>query len=372
MKNAFKFRWTSLLFYITLCVIIAAGIIAVLALQKPLTEYLADYEANYETDKPKNQIQRIFERYFENPDIDEWIALSDDKPEYHAPDTYEDAVKRYADKVIGKKITYGYLAGSGQKTLNVKADGNVVARFSVKTTGEKTKYDQDVYVLDKVNLYFDKPTEYVNVILPERFTAYADGVPFDESTLTSSGVKDDVRESVPEGAYLFTYKSYAMSGLFDMPVITVKNERGEEVKLDYDEEKRLYSCKYEYSEELKAEYSEYVIEALTMYCRIMQADAKNSDIKPYVDNDSQLCKDILNNPHSFPWEHDYWRVENEETSEFYDYGDAISCRVKLDHVIGGREGWTGENEYVDHVDFTVYMHKVGEKYLIYYWVNNNS
>ena len=80
-ERAFKFRWTSLLFYIALCMIIAAGLIAILALQKPVKEWLADFENTYETYKPKNQIQRIFDEYFAEPDVEELIALAEEKPE---------------------------------------------------------------------------------------------------------------------------------------------------------------------------------------------------------------------------------------------------------------------------------------------------
>ena len=62
----FKLRWTSVLFYIALVVIIAAGMTAVLLLQKPVRDWLSDYEAS----QPKYEVQRIFEEYFEHPDAE--------------------------------------------------------------------------------------------------------------------------------------------------------------------------------------------------------------------------------------------------------------------------------------------------------------
>lgn len=373
MKKAFKFRWTSLLFYIALCIIIAAGIIAVISIQKPVREWLAEFESTYETYKPKNQIQRIFDEYFAKPDLDKLLSMSEDKPEYNAPDTYEDAIKRYADKISGKTMTYGYLVGTDQKVINVKADGVVVARFSVRETDTKEynitvfKLSQPVYELDKINLFFDKPKEAVSVKLPERYTAYADGVELTEEYVTAKGIKEDERDTVPDGAFLFVYKVCSISGLFDKPSITVKDEKGNEVPLKYDEEKNLYSYTYEYSEELKQEYSDFAIKAMTHYAIWTQNDydADFSRVKPYFDQNTQLYEDIRLNPRLFVMDHDGYKVENAEASEFFDYGEVISCRVKFDHILTKK----GREDYVDKNDHTVYMRKVDGEYKIFYMVS---
>ena len=371
-ERAFKFRWTSIFFYVTLCVIIAAGIIGVIAMQKPVKEWLGGFEDTYETYKPKNQIQRIFDEYFADPDVEQLLSMSEDKPEYNAPDTYEDAVNRYAEKIKDKKMSYVYLVGYDQKVLNVKADGVVVARFSVKEVDTKEynifvfKLSQPVYELDKINLFFDKPKASVNVKLPERFTAYADGVEMTEEYTTVKGLKEDERDSVPDGAYLFTYKVCTMTGLFEEPEITVKDENGNDVPTEYDEENHLYSCKYEYSEELKEQLSDFVTEAMTHYAVFMQADADFNYVKKYFDPSTQLYEDIRKNPWSFVWEHDGYKVENKQASEFFDYGEVVSCRVKFDHILTKK----GKEDYVDKNDHTIYLRKVDGEYKIFYMVSH--
>ena len=362
-ERAFKFRWTSLLFYIALCVIITAGLIAVLAIQKPIREWLADFEETYELYKPKNQIQRIFDEYFAEPDVETLIALAEEKPEYHAPDTYEDAVEKYAAKLRGKTMSYGYLAGTDQKVINVKADGALVARFFVKEKEEKNKYDQPIYELDKIVLFYEKPMDSINVLFPERYKAYADGVEISDEYVTASGIKEDEREAVPEGAFLFTYKVCSMTGLYKTPKIKVLDDKGNEVQLEFDEEKNLYSCKYEYSEELKEQFSDYVIEAATKYAIYMQNDSDFAYVKKYFDPDTVLYDDVRKNPGIFVWEHDGYRVENAEASEFFDYGNGVfSCRVKFDHYLTK----SGKEDYLDRCDVTWYLHKADDEYKIYY------
>lgn len=367
-ERTFKFRWTSVLFYIALCLIIAAGIIAVISFQKPVREFLADFEQSYETYKPKNQIQGIFDKYFSSPDVVELISMCDEKPEYHAPDTYEQAVERYAAKINGKTMTYGYLAGADQKVINVKADGALVARFSVKETDTKEynvftfKFSQPVYELEKIELFYDKPKESVNLKIPESFTAYVDGMELTDEYVAASGIKEDNRENVPDGAYLFTYKVCTLTGLYELPTVSVKDSDGNEVELEYDEEQHLYSYSYKYSEELKEQYSSFVIKAMTRYAVYMQNDGSFNDVKKFFDPNSVLYDDIRKNPGSFVWEHDGYKVKNEEATEFFDYGEVISCRVTFDHVLTKR----GKEDYVDRNDHTVYLHKVGDEYKIFY------
>ena len=353
----------TVMFYIALCALIAAGLIAVLSLQPRLEEWLADYELQHEMYEPKNQKQRIFDEYFADPDIDRIIELSEEKPEYNAPDTYEDAVERFASKIQGKTMTFGYLAGADQKVLTVKADGVTVGQLYIKEKEEKTKYGQPIYEFDKLNMFFDKPLETVNVMLPEKFTAYANGVEIAEQFVTASGIKDDEREEVPEGAFFFTYKVCTLTGLFEKPEITVRNMNGEDVALSYDEEKNLYSCKYEYSSELEEQYADLVKYFTKLYAIYTQDDGSFGDIKGYLDAESELYEDIRTIPRSFVIEHDKARVENEQASEFFDYGNGVfSCRVTLDHILikSGRE------DYLDRVDNTWYLHKVGEDYKIFY------
>ncbi|MBP5208236.1 MAG: hypothetical protein J6330_07245 [Clostridia bacterium] len=357
MKKAFGFRWTSLLFYIALCVIIAAGLIAVLLLQKPVREWLAEYEES----QPKYEVQRIFEQYFEHPDAATLINLYGVGPEYKEPDTYEGAVRHFAQRLQGKQMSYGYVAGTERMVVNVRADGERIARFSIKPKDGKSERGMVFYELDKVTLYYDEPTDYVSVILPERFTAYAGSLQLGDEQLTSSGVKDDTRDTVPEGAFLFTYKAYMLTGLYDQPMISVKDMNGDEVALEYDAEKKLYSCRYEYSEQLKEEYSGYVLEAMKRYAIYMQDDARFKTVQDYLDPETDLYQNIYDNPNSFVWEHDGYFFENEAASEFFDYGKVMSCRVSFDHHLTKK----GREDYVDHCEFTIYLHKIDGVYKIY-------
>ena len=65
-------------------------------------------------------------------------------------------------------------------------------------------------------------------------------------------------------------------------------------------------------------------------------------------------------------EHDGYFFENEQTSEFFDYGEAISCRVGFDHHLTKK----GKEDYIDKCDYTLYLHMKDGEYKIYYMVTH--
>ncbi len=327
--EAFKFRLTSLFFYVTLVVVVAVAILGIIKLQEPVTDWLADYENSMS----KYKVQEIFEEYFKEPDAEKLISMCEKKPEYNAPDTLETAIDRFALKFKDKEITFGYAAGSERKKIIVKADGVKFATFTIKEKEEPSKYGRTLYELDSVDLFYDAPTESGRVKVPSSYTVYANGMKLDETYLTEENVKEDPRDYVPEGAFFFTYKTYAISGLYEKPVFTAKDGSGADAALALDENTGVYGCRYEYSEELITQYGEYVTEALHGYAAYMQNDLRFKYIKEYFDPDSDLYTSIYENPGSFVWEHDGYRFGETEVSEFFDYGEVLSCRVAFDHIL---------------------------------------
>ena len=292
MNNGFRFRWTTMFFYITLILVIAAAIIGTIKLQEPVKDWLYDYERSL----PKYKVEELFEEYFKEPDAEKLIEMCENKPVYNEPDTFDNAVERFALKFKDKEITYGYAAGSNGRKILVKADGVKFASFTIKEKEEQSKYGRTLYELDRVDLVYDTPTESGKIKLPERFTAYVNGMELGEEYLKEENIKEDQRDAVPDGAYFFTYKRYAISGLYNTPTFTATDDKGNEIELSYDEERGEYYCKYEYSDELKDRFGEYVTEALHSYAAYMQNDLRFKYIKEYFDPDSELYTNIYENP----------------------------------------------------------------------------
>ncbi|MBQ1847497.1 MAG: hypothetical protein II135_05780 [Clostridia bacterium] len=360
--GAFRFRWTSLFFYVGLVAVVAVAILGIIKLQEPVTDWLSDYENSMS----KYKVQEIFDEYFKDPDAEKLISMCEKKPEYNAPDTFETAVDRFELRFKGKEISYGYAAGTERKKIIVKADGVKFATFSIKEKEERSKYGRTLYELDGIDLFYDQPTESGKVKVPFSYTVYANGMELDETYLIEENIKEDPRDYVPDGAYFFTYKRYEIGGLYGKPVFTAKDGSGVEVPLSFDITTGEYGCRFEYSEELKDRYGEYVTEAMHGYAVYMQNDARFKTIKQYFDPDSELYQNIYENPGSFVWEHDGYRFGETELSEFFDYGGVISCRIAFDHILEKKKS----EDYIDRIDLTVYLHECGGEYKIFYMVTN--
>lgn len=356
-----KFRPSSLLFYITIIIITAIALLFIIGTEKNISDLLYDYEYS----QAKYKVEDIFNEYFSKPDAQYLISLTD-APSFNAPDTLQTATDKFKSKFENAEITYSYVAGSDRKIINVKANGEKFARFSIKPSDEKSKYGFSLYELDKITLYYDTPAESAVVKIPFFCTAYADGMELTDEYLKEDNIIEDSRVDIPEGAYLFTYKRYSVSGLYNKPLITVKDGEGNEKSLSYDEEKDEYYYSYEYSEALQAEYGDYVIAAIKAYSAYMQNDSRFRDVRDYFDSTTQLYQGIYENPGSFVWEHDGYRFENESASRFYDYGGVISCRVKIDHILEKEN----REDYTDVVDLILYLRVVDGVYKIYHMTSN--
>jgi hypothetical protein len=94
----------------------------------------------------------------------------------------------------------------------------------------------------------------------------------------------------------------------------------------------------------------------------MGNDEKWANVKEYFDPSSKLYNSIRTSETSFVIDHSGYRFENESASEFYAYDEnTFSCRVSFTQVLTKK----GKPDYKDNIDMTVYLRKVGDKFLIY-------
>lgn len=352
---------TAPLFYLGL---LAFTITMMVLIVSFVTSQVNDWLYDYEYSQAKYKIEEIFDEYFSHPDIkqlSEYAGL----PEYNEPEDAAVALDYMQAFINGKKITYSYVAGSNQTVMNVKADGEKFARFSIRKSEDKSPYGYDLYELDKIELYYQTPQYSGSIQVPFYCTVYANGLLLSGEYITDRIDTDD-RISIPEGAYEFYALKYEISGLYSAPVLTVFDASGKELTPKQNDD-GSYIVEFSYNDALKAEYSDYVIKAMQAYAAYMQDDEKFRNIRDYFDKTTELYNNIYDNPGSFVWPHDGYRFENAAASEFYAYGDdCFSCRVVFDHVLEKK----GSEDYYDHLDMTLYLHKTDGDFVIYFMLSN--
>ncbi len=342
-------RFAIVIFYAGIIAFIVAVMIGVSALKKEVTSYLADYEAN----QPQYTVESIFYEYFAQPDFNKLIEMTEYTETEFAKK--EDIVSYLENKTAGKTIEYIYVAGSNKSKINVKADGEKFASYTVETENELSEHGFERYKLGQVKLFY-KAEEYVNMTVPFNCTVYVNGKELSDEYITEKDITDDNRDIIPDGTYKFTYKKYSASGLMSEPQVIIRDRNGDTVAADYDGETKTYSYKFKYDESMREVHEAYVLEGMKMYARRIQNDASFSECKPYFEPGTDVYERIRKNPASFVWDHDGYSFADEWTGEYYMYSDGVfRCHVKFNHILHKK----GKPDHPDPVDLILYL-RVGE------------
>ncbi len=348
-------RFGILIFYLGIVAFISATMIFINGLKDDITDYLQDYESNL----PEHTVQAIFDEHFASPDFSKLLDLSGYTDSEFV--SKQDIISYLEQTTAGKEITYVYVAGTSRSKINVKADGEKFASFTVEKENVQSKYGFDRYKLGQIDLFY-QAREYITVKIPFNCTVSVNGNTLGEEYITKTDITDDARPSIPDGTYKFSYTEYKVSGFLTEPVVTVSDKNGNEVEGVYDSESKTYTVEFKYDDSFDKIYGDYVLEAMEKYACRMQNDATFNDCKKYFEPDTQLYANIKANPGSFVWEHDGYSFEDEWCGEYYMYDTGvIRCRVKFNHILHKK----GKEDHPDPVDMTVYLRQTDGEYLIY-------
>lgn len=353
--------YPSLIFYAGLCIFIAVAIIFVGRAMDKLDIVLDEYENSL----PKYTVQSIFDEYFADPDFESLMALADCHAEGFNTD--EDLAELFYNSTEGKKITWVYVAGSDKTKINVKADGVKFAQYSIKACDETTENGFATYELDSIRLYYKTPYS-VKIKVPFNYTVSLNGVMLTDEYKTQSGITSDLRDTIPEGTYKFSYDEYTVKNLLCPYVPVAYNSKNEAVSLEYDEESETYTADFLYDDGLKSEFESWVIEAVEVYAARIQNAASMSQIRDYFEVGTETYERIKENPGSFVWDYDSYEFEDQSADDFYAYDEStFSCVVKLTQVMH----WTNKEDYRENINVTIYLRCDDDgEYMIYDLITN--
>jgi len=170
-------------------------------------------------------------------------------------------------------------------------------------------------------------------------------------------------DKIPEGLVPPTYNVYTVDGLLFKPEVSVTGTNGD-FSVVYNEKESRYETLPTNDEALQAEHSTFILDAVKEYARYLQRDSYIGAVCPYFDMASDLYYYIATVAQQYAIDHVGDRFEDEYTGEFYAYDEnTFSCHVSVNQILTFH---TGE-EFVDPIDMTVYLHRVGDRFLIFDW-----
>lgn len=305
---------------------------------------------DFESVQPKYLAEEVFNEYFapNTVSVAERIDLTGH------PFEGEEQALAYAEKALsGDEITYSEVSiglEAGRK-YSVKSGDKKIFSFELDENEEKSKFGFITYRLGKIEPVF---REKVTVRVPTGYHVYINGIRADGKYITESGVVDEeLSEYLPDGVAAPTDDIYTVTDLLVAPEVLVTDPDGADVPAEFDADSRTYTAVRKYDEQLKAEFSDYVIQAAEAYAAYMQNDASFRNVATYMDPASELYAVTRATLTGFVIDHNGYSFEDESADEFVRYDDStFSCRVKLKHILHK----TGSADYVEYLDIVFFYH----------------
>ena len=341
-------------YFIVLTVFVVLLITAVIV----LNFFLSDFEKA----QPKYVAEQVFDRYFtgDGSALAELLAADGG---FESKET----LNAYVAEKLNGDVTYREIS-NGMEAGRRYAVKNGDERIFTFTLAEKKRASAFGFVRYEFGEVQPAKTRSVEVVVPQGYTLYVNGVKVGDEYVTGTAGDADEFEYVPEGVAIPEKNVYTVSGLIAEPTLTAEDESGGAAEVAFDENDKIYKVSLKYDGELKAEYSDYVLEAARTYAAYMQSDAGFRAVAEYIDPSSELYKLTKDTITAFVIDHNGYSFENESADEFIRYDDdTFSCRVKLTHKLHKN----GSEDYFENLDVLLFFRRVGDRFLMFDRFNMN-
>ncbi len=345
------------LFWCIYAVLVIAAVVGIHIAMNRVSDFLAEYEAS----QPKNYAEAVFSENFAEFDALKYLEKFDNS--IFGLETRENIADYLSEKTGGAEFSYYSVSSKEEGTYKyaVRAGEVKIAAFTLYE--EKTENGFSTYRADDFEVYF-AANEDVVVTVPKGASVSLNGVTLDESYIAENDIADSHNEYLPEGVEGKFYTRYVANGLVKTPEINVTYNGAE---LTMAEGKNGFETVPVYDETLKAQYGEYVLSAIKNYATYIQGRYSDGGVSlgaviKYFDPRSELYKSVKSVSNKYVNSYDSYEFTNESTEEFISYDEnTFSCRVSFTQVLH----LNGAADYTDNIDYTLYLRRVGDKFLIF-------
>ena len=345
------------LFYVVLLSLILVGLL----IAGIVLNLLWDFLYHYETYLPKYVARSVYEQYFLGPDFSQLYALGVAKI---GPFDGSAQFEEYMRLLINGQTLEYYEMTTGQaesRRFTVCTKERKIADIYLKKTGEKAGWGQDIWGFDRLELP-DPATRSVQVKVVHGTQLLLNGVAVSPSYVTESKIPTDSCLYMPEGVEGITYDVYTVGGLLVSPQITCQNKDGAQSQTYYDAAQECFVESIYYDTQLGQEYSQLAISALQTVQRYLTNDARLSQVRKYLDSDSEYYDALRRTSTTWYADHIAHEYADEITGEFYRHSpEVFSCRYVGTQIITRTKK---DVRYFD-IDCTLYFHLVDGEYKVY-------
>ena len=288
---------------------------------------LMDWLVRLEASQPDVRSEEVFTELFADPD---WAQLYEMAGE---EDTLYEGKEAYAtymeNKVGNQKLSYVETSAglSGNKKYIVKLDDEKIAEFTLKDEAPEGEEIPD-WTLDEVFVYYTRQ-ETLTIFTVPGHTVYINGVQLDTEEHKIATTYTVVEEYLEEGLHGYRDMTLSFGTLLLQPEVTILDENGEPVEVEYDPAVNLYAEKLAAPAPISQEQEDMIIGAAQAFGKYM-INAKDHKLSSFFDKNSKAYQDIIQYERWTMQDYKSYAFDEMAVSSFYQYSDSYySARVSM-------------------------------------------
>ena len=316
-------------------------------------DWLHGWLSDFEAAQPTLKAQQVFQEVFTDPD---WGALYESAGAKDSPYEGKEQYVNYMEEKVGdSKLTYMETSAGLDKTKKkfiVKLGDEKVATFTLTdrnqvgniNLGDLTNLEdiKDIagipdWQLGAVEVFFERVGTYYIVKMGDH-VASVNGVELDDS-FTIQKATTVAEKYLPEGTNGFITCIQQVDGLMEVPTVEITDKDGNPVEVTYDEVGRAFIAKTE-NNTMNEEQATVALEAAKVYSLWMiDEEHDRAAVAKYFDASSDAYSRIVKSTELWMQNHNGYRFENDEVTDFAQYSeDIFSVKVKTDLIVTRTDG----------------------------------
>lgn len=323
---------------------------------------LQDWLVRYEAAQPTRKSQEIFEMYFKNPN---WGLLYDNAGVEKSAYEGKEAFVTYMDNRVGDKpLTFLETSAglSKDKKYVVRLGNEKIASFTL-TDRNQAEGVADIpdWQLGTIELFYQRSETY-RVETLEGYTTKVNGVALDATANVRVGTTK-AGEYLPEGIRPPTTYTQEISGLMAKPEVTVTDETGKPVEVQYDETDHTFRVPALAKEEIPQAEKDTALEAIKTYAVYMSSKGGGDEkLAKYFKRGTPLHKTITGMERTWNQSFKDYEFTDETVTDYVRYTDDLfSARVKVTLHLNRKDG----TEKVTDVDQSMFFSREGGSWKCY-------
>ncbi len=321
--------------------------------------WLHGWLTDYEMAQPTVKAQMVFDQLFTDPD---WGALYESAgAKDSAYEGKEEYVNYMEAKVGSTKLNYMETSAglSGDKKYLVRLGDEKVASFTLvdrNNVGEASLdnlqniTDIPDWTLGSVEVFFTREGSY-RIEKLDGHVAYVNNVALDDSyTIQIATTKAE--EYLPEGTTGASMCTQEVSGIMELPEVTIFDKTGKQMEVTYDEATRTFTERTT-SNTITPEQETLALETAKTYCLWMIEEVKDrGQLAKYFSSASEVYKTITRLGELWMQGNQGYEFVDTSVSKFASYGDNLfSVNVSLVMNVKRNDGTVKDYPYNQNLFF---------------------